>query len=96
MRTLYIYRHGDRAITHDGYIQCGIHSHSVERHLELNPEINWVEVHWVPDVFKKRYKRATFQAHERVSGGKLGAENRPRDFPDEGGSRGLLNAPQGD
>ena len=64
--------------------------------MELNPHIHWVETNWIPDVFTKRYKRAAFQAHERVSGGKLTAENRPRDFPDDGGARGLLNAPQGD
>jgi hypothetical protein len=41
-----------------------------------------------------RYKRATFQAHERVSGGKDSIEARPRDFPDEGGARGLLSGSQ--
>ena len=90
MRTLYVTPLGDRCVTHDGNIQIGIHSHSVEKHIELNPEINWVETYWMPDVYLKRYKRAAFQAHERVSGGKLAAENRPRDFPDEGAGRGLL------
>jgi len=45
----------------------------------------------MPDVFMHRYKRATFQAHERVSGGKSSIESRPRDFPEEGASRGLLS-----
>ena len=80
-KVLYIHRIGDRCITHDGYIQIGIHSHSVERHIELCSTIRWVETNWIPDVFGKRYKRATFQAHERVSGGKDYAECRPRDFP---------------
>ena len=81
MRTMYIYRLGDRCVTHDSYIQLGIHSHTVERHRELNDTIHWVETNWMPDVFMKRYKRATFQAHERTHGGKLSAEERPRDFP---------------
>ena len=83
MKTLYIYRHHDRCITHDGYIQLGVHSHSLERHLELSPSINWIETYWLPDVFAHRYKRASFQAHERVSGGKESIEERPRDFPDQ-------------
>jgi len=29
-----------RCITHDGYIQLGSFSHSVEKHLELNPNKN--------------------------------------------------------
>jgi hypothetical protein len=55
----------------------------VERHIELNPTINWVETYWVPDIFMNRYKRANFQAHERVSGGKDSIEERPRDFPSD-------------
>ena len=83
MKTLYIYRHNHHCITHDGYIQLGIHSHSLERHLELCPSINWIETYWLPDIFANRYKRASFQAHERVSGGKGSVEERPRDFPDQ-------------
>ncbi len=83
MKTLYIYRHSTICITHDGYIQIGIHSHSLERHLELCPSINWIETYWLPDIFSNRYKRASFQAHERVSGGKQSIEERPRDFPDQ-------------
>jgi len=82
-KTLYLFRHGDRCISHDGHIQIGIHSHSLERHIELCPTINWVETYWCPDIFKNRYKRATFQAHERTSGGKDTMECRPRDFPNE-------------
>ena len=82
-KTLYLFRFDNRCISHDGYIQLGIHSHSLERHLELCPTINWVETYWCPDIFKNRYKRATFQAHERTSGGKDTMECRPRDFPYE-------------
>ena len=87
-RTLYLYRHGDRCYSHDGHIQLGYHPHSVEKHIELShaiegPKINWVETHWLPDIFAIRYKRATFQAHERASGEKdvLESSERPRDFP---------------
>ena len=80
-KTLYIYRDNSRCITHDGYIQIGIFKHDVEKHLELNPEINWVETYWLPDVFAIRYKRATFQATARKAGGKDVIEQRPRDFP---------------
>jgi hypothetical protein len=87
MRRLYIYRLNDRCITHDGHIQLGIHSHSVEKHIELCSTIDWLETYWLPDVFINRYKRATFQAHERVSGGKDSIEDRPRDFPYQAESR---------
>jgi hypothetical protein len=69
----------------------GAMCHSVERHMELNPTIDWIETYRMPDVFIHRYKRATFQAHERVSGAKSSIETRPRDFPDEGAGRGLLS-----
>ena len=83
-KTLYLFRLSEtRCLSHDGYIQIGIFSHSIERHIELNPTINWVEVHWYPDIFKNRYKRATFQSHQRVSGGKDSCEERPRDFPND-------------
>ena len=75
MKTLYIHKLGDECcITHDGYIQLGIFNHSVEKHKQMNSTINWVETYWIPDVFKNRYPRATMQAHQRVSDGKLGCE----------------------
>jgi len=94
-KTLYLHRTGDNTcVSHDGYIQMGAMCHSVERHIKLNSTINWVETYWLPDVFINRYKRAHFQAHERVSSGKASIEDRSRDFPEEGGSRGLLNGSQ--
>ena len=84
MKTLYLHATSENScLTHDGYIQIGSFPHSVERHMELNPTINWVETYWSPDIFMNRYKRAGFQAHERVSGGKDSIEERPRDFPSE-------------
>ena len=76
-------------ITHDGYIQIGIFSHSMERHIELNPTINWMEAYWYPDIFKDRYKRVTFQRTEKCNEGSPKTDNdggielqeRPRDFP---------------
>lgn len=95
-KTLYLYRFAeDSCILHDGYIQTGIMPHSIERHIELNPKIKWVETYWLPDIFKNRYKRASLQAHERTAGGKQVIESRPRDFPDEGGGRGLLPGQSG-
>ena len=83
IKTLYIHRVNDRCVTHDGYIQIGIFPHTLDKHLELNPEINWIETYWLPDVFTKRYKRATFQATVRKAGGKDVIESRPRDFPNK-------------
>ena len=88
MKKLYIYRTAeDLCVTHDGYIQLGAMSHSLERHVALNPDVNWIEVHWLPDVFMNRYKRASFQAHERASDGKTSIQDRPRDFPQEKASQ---------
>ena len=80
-------------ITHDGYIQIGIFKHSVEKHLELNPMIDWQVTYWYPDIFMNRYKRVTFQQHmacnegspqtDNAGGGVVDlCETRPRDFPD--------------
>ena len=69
-KTLYLYRLGDRCVSHDGHIQLGIFNNTIEEHMSLNPTINWVETYWLPDVFSCRYPRATMQAHQRVSGEK--------------------------
>tara|TARA_B100001778_G_scaffold107102_1_gene87677 strand:+ start:210 stop:452 length:243 start_codon:yes stop_codon:yes gene_type:complete len=75
VKTLYIHDLGNGCcITHDGYIQLGYMCHSLEKHKELNPTINWVVTYWLPDVFKDRYPRATMQSHQRISDGKLGCE----------------------
>ena len=75
-RTLYICDIGrGKCITHDGYIQIGIHSHDVKRHIELCPTINWVEVNWIPDIFKHRYKRVTFQKTEKCNEGSPKTDN---------------------
>ena len=44
-------------------------SHSVERHLELNPTIDWQVTYWIPDVFNNRYKRVSFQKTEKKNEG---------------------------
>tara|TARA_A200000159_G_C7298515_1_gene328995 strand:+ start:672 stop:914 length:243 start_codon:yes stop_codon:yes gene_type:complete len=75
VKTLYIHDLGNGCcITHDGYIQLGYMCHSLEKHMKLNPTINWVETYWLPDIFGDRYPRATMQSHQRVSDGKLGCE----------------------
>ena len=56
MQILYLYRlPNGECYSHDGYIQIGIYSHSVETHMKLNPTIHWVETNWLPDIFTKRY-----------------------------------------
>ena len=43
LKQLFIVNIGENeCITHDGYIQIGIFNHSVEKHLELNPTIDWL------------------------------------------------------
>ena len=83
--TLYLHRLDDnRCLSHDGYIQLGIFNHSVEKQIELNPNIRWVETYWKPDNFGNRYKRASLLAHERKNAGKPPTDNRadsrPRDL----------------
>ena len=76
MKTLYICDiGGGKCITHDGYMQLGIMSHTVERHIELNPTINWIVVHWIPDIFHNRYKRVTFQKTEKANEGSPKTDN---------------------
>ena len=61
-RVLYVCDKGSHLITHDGYMQLGIHHQSIEKHRELrHPDIDWHEVHWVPDIFGLRYMRVAFQ-----------------------------------
>ena len=75
-RTLYLHSLDEHScISHDGYIQLGIFDHSVERHMELNPTLNWVETYWYPDVFSRRYKRATFQKTARANEGSPKTDN---------------------
>ena len=73
--------------THDGYIQIGVFSHTVEKHLELNPLVNWQVTYWMPDIWMNRYKRVSFQKTEKKNEGSPRTDNagdsRPRDFPDQ-------------
>lgn len=76
MKTLYICATGENeCVYHDGYMQMGAMSHSVEKHIELNPTIDWVEVHWIPDTFTNRYKRVSFQKTERCNEGSPKTDN---------------------
>jgi len=88
MKKLFIVSIGDnKCVTHDGYIQIGVFNHSVEKHLELNPTINWQVTYWMPDVWANRYKRVSFQKTEKMNEGSPRTDNaldsRPRDFPDQ-------------
>jgi len=74
-------------VTHDGYIQIGIFNHTVEKHLELNPLVDWKITYWMPDIWMNRYKRISFQKTEKKNEGSPRTDNagdrRPRDFPDQ-------------
>lgn len=92
MKTLYIHPLNQTScLTHDGYIQIGVFNHSLQKHLDLNPTINWIETYWYPDVFSNRYKRANFQQTEKANEGSPRTDNaldsRPRDFPDQAQTR---------
>lgn len=61
--TLYVYQLNETTlITHDGYIQLGIHNISLKEFL-LKAQVEYIQTYWVPDVFSKRYKRAIYQKH---------------------------------
>ena len=64
-----------RCISHDGYIQLGSFSHTVEKHLELCPEQEWQVTYWMPDVFINRYKRVSFQKTEKKNEGSPKTDN---------------------
>lgn len=49
MNKLYITEHNGRALTHDGTVQLGYFSVSVEEHIKLNPLIDWEVTDWAPD-----------------------------------------------
>jgi len=74
-------------VTHDGYVQIGIFPHSVEKHLELNPLVDWQVTYWMPDPLGKRYKKINFQHTMKANEGSPRTDNaldsRPRDFPNQ-------------
>ena len=76
IKTLYLYELEDGGcIMHDGYIQIGIMKHSVEKHMELNPTVNWIVTYWCPDIFANRYKRVSFQKTEKKNEGSPKTDN---------------------
>jgi len=88
LKQLFIVSIGENeCVTHDCYIQIGIFNHSVEKHLELNPTIDWQVTYWMPDIWANRYKRVSFQLTEKKNEGSPRTDNatdsRPRDFPDQ-------------
>lgn len=70
-----------RCVMHDGYIQLGIFSHSVEKHIELSnvicgdEPINWQITYWMPDPFCMRYKRINFQHTMKANEGSPKTDN---------------------
>jgi hypothetical protein len=91
---LYVHDCGDHLISHDGFVALGIHHMTLAQFMKLQ-RADYLPVYWHPDPFGIRYKRTRFQEHERKAGGKDIIESRPRDFPDEGGGRGLLPGQSG-
>ncbi len=92
MKQLFVVSIDDNScVTHDGYIQIGIFNHSVEKHLKLNPLINWQVTYWMPDPFCIRYKRINYQHTMKANEGSPRTDNaldsRPRDFPDQATNR---------
>ena len=76
MKQLFIVEIGEnKCVTHDGYIQIGIFDHSLEKHIELCPTIDWQVTYWMPDVFINRYKRVSFQKTEKKNEGSPKTDN---------------------
>ena len=76
MKQLFIVEIGENeCVTHDGYIQIGIFDHSLEKHIELCPTIDWQVTYWMPDVFINRYKRVSFQKTEKKNEGSPKTDN---------------------
>ena len=91
-RTLYLHSLNEHScISHDGYIQLGSFSHTVEKHLELCPEQEWQVTYWMPDPFCIRYPRPNYQHTMKANEGSPKTDNatdsRPRDFPDQATNR---------
>ena len=76
MKQLFIVEIGEnKCVTHDGYIQIGIFDHSLEKHIELCPTIDWQVTYWMPDIFMNRYKRVSFQKTEKKNEGSPKTDN---------------------
>ncbi len=91
-KMMFLVANGDnKCISHDGYIQLGSFCHSVEKHLELNPDQEWQVTYWMPDPFYMRYPRPNYQHTMKANEGSPKTDNatdsRPRDFPDQATNR---------
>jgi len=61
--TYYVHQLNENTlITHDGHVQMGLYHMSLEDFHRLS-RIDYIEVHWIPDTFKNRYKRVNYQRH---------------------------------
>ena len=76
VKKLFLVETGENSCaTHDGHIQLGVFNHSLEKHLELNPTIDWQITYWMPDVWSNRYKRVSFQNTEKMNEGSPKTDN---------------------
>ncbi len=75
--TLYVIEVGEnKLITHDGEVQLGFYSMSIDQFLK-NSKTQYIETYWLPDIFSHRYKRNNYQKHlKRAS---IGTKNDNRE-----------------
>ena len=65
---LYVVRNGPyRVLTHDGHVELGSLSLSLERFLEL-VQVPVLVVYWKPDPLGKRYPRINYQKTNEIAG----------------------------
>ena len=76
VKKLFLVKTGENSCaTHDGYIQLGVFNHSLEKHLELNPTIDWQITYWMPDIWVDRYQRVSFQKTQKANEGSPKTDN---------------------
>ena len=62
----------DTLITHDGEVQLGFFSMSMDEFLK-KVKVDCVETYWLPDIFSNRYKRLNYQKH--LNSASIGTKN---------------------
>lgn len=74
--TLYVVKISENTlITHDGEVQLGVYSMSMNDFLNV-AKAEYVETYWIPDTFCHRYKRINFQKH--LNSASIGTKNDSR------------------
>lgn len=61
--TLYVVEiEKNKLITHDGNVQLGVISMSLEEFMK-KVKVDYTITYWIPDTFSQRYKRINYQHH---------------------------------